>query len=337
MGSIADRWLSCSDKFVTRLKPSPDAKLPAHSQKVYVCSANHQHEAEIYSQSCDLRICPDCARMHSARLVARYLPKCQDLMHDHETSFRFRTIMFSLPYALTEPDIREKLISGFEQVYEVMDSLMSSRCSWKEKQGFIVTSEFGEKGMKLHYHVIHYGQYLDQSELSRAWNKATGGAAQVVFVRGFPYQGLTVEQTLKEVLKYATKFYSKDKITGLVTYLPAQLMPLLAQAIDRTRRVRAYGVFYNLPEPVRSDHLCNTCQAPMRAIPVDYFVTFCNTGFLPLEWKEARTEALLHLKLADNSHSLTSGLAPPDSRNIRERQMLMAEIEKIRIQQKDDW
>jgi hypothetical protein len=337
MAKEASRWLSCADRFVTRLKPAPDAKLPAQSQKVYVCSANHHHEAEIYSQSCDLRICPDCARMHSARLVARYLPKCQELMHDHATSFRFRTIVFTTPYSLTDTDIREKLLCGFKQVYKVMDSLMSTRGPWKDKQAFLVTSEFGESGRKLHYHVIHYGIYLDQSELSRAWSQQTGGAAQVVFVRGFPYQGLTVEQTLREVLKYATKFYSKDKVTGIVTYLPPHLMPVLAKAIEKTRRVRAYGLFYNLPEPDRSDHLCNTCEAPMLAIPLDYFVIFCNTGFLPLEWNAARHESLLNLKLADNSHSLTSGLAPPDSRDIRERQMMMAEIEKIRIQRKDDW
>lgn len=337
MATIAERWLSCSDKFVTRLKPAPDAKLPLNAEKVFVCSGNHHHEAQIYSQSCDLRICPDCARMHSARLVARYLPKCQELMHDHKTSFRFRTIVFTTPHVLTDPEIRKKLLCGFKQVYRVMNKLMSTRGNWKNEQGFLVTSEFGETGKHLHYHIIHYGQYLQQSELSRAWSEATDGAASVVFVRGFPYIGLTVEQTLKETLKYATKFYNKDKATGVITHFQAELMPVLAEALRETRRVRAYGVFYNLPEPVRADHLCDTCQAPMVAIPVDYFVTFCNTGFLPLEWQNARTDALLNLKPADKSLSQSSGIPPPDPIGERKRQMLMSQIEKIRVQRKDDW
>lgn len=334
---IAARWLSCSDSFFMRVKPSPETKIPVTSEKIYVCSGNHHHDAEIYSQSCDLRICPDCARRHAARLAARYLPVMQELMHRHTKSYRFRHIMFSSPYALTDPDIREKYLCGFKQVYKVMDSLMSSAGHWKSEQGFLVTAEFGEQGQKLHYHVIHYGQYLKQSDLSRSWSEQTAGDACVVWVKGFPYAGMSIEDTLKEVLKYAVKFYSKDPVSGEIKALPPAVLPILAKVLEKTRRIRAYGLFFDIPEPARADHLCQTCGAGMVGIPVDYFVTFCNTGFLPLDWLNARTESGLNLKPADNSQSLTSGLAPPDSQNIRERQMLMAEIEKIRIQHKDDW
>lgn len=270
-------------------------------------------------------------------LAARYLPRMQELMHRHTKSYRFRHIIFTSPYALTDPDIRVKYLCGFKQVYRSMESLMTRDDDWKSEQGFLVSAEFGETGQKLHYHVIHFGQYLDQGDISRAWQKQTGGDAYVVFVKGFPYQGMTIEETLQEVLKYAVKFYSKDPVSGEVKALPPAVLPTLAKVLEKTRRVRAYGVFFNIPQPERTPHTCEACGARMVGIPVDYFVTYCNTGFLPSDWLHARTESALRFKPADNSHSLTSGLAPPDSQNIRQKQMLMAQIEKIRIQRKDDW
>jgi len=154
-------------------------------------------------------------------------------------------------------------------------------------------------------------------------------------VKGMPYTGCTIEETLQEVLKYAVKFYSKDPVSGEIKALPASVMPILAKTLEKTRRVRAYGVFFNIPEPDRAAHSCQACGARMVCIPVDYFVTFCNTGFLPLEWKAAGEEAGLHLKLADNSHLLTSGIPPPNNQTQALRQVQMDWATKVR--QKDDW
>lgn len=335
MASMASRWLSCSENCFTRLRPLSDTVLPKTAEKVYVCSGDHHHEAEIYSQTCDLRICPVCARRHSARLVARYLPKMQELLHSHHPTFRFRHIVFTSPAALTDPDIKEKLQRGFKLVERVMSKLMyHKKRDWKTEQGFLSTSEFGENGLKLHYHVIHYGQYLNQADLAAAWRQATGGEAEIVFVRGFPYPGLTVEETLREVLKYAVKFYSEDATTGAISAIPAQLMPVLAKVLERTRRIRSYGLFYDIPEPDRPAHSCETCGAPMVGIPVDYFVTFCNTGFLPPEWRLLTGDDALHLKLADKSSSMSSGASPPGAGIQALRQVQMSWVMKMKA--KDD-
>jgi len=335
MSKLSARWLSCSENCFTRLRPVEGAKLPPAAEKVYVCSGDHHHEAEIYSQTCDLRICPVCARRHSARLVARYLPTMLELMHSHHRTYRFRHIIFTLPYPLTDPDIRKKHLRGFKQVELVMSALMEAKNpDWKSEQGYLCTSEFGEEGSKLHYHVIHYGRYLNQADLSARWEDATGGAARVVFVKGFPYAGLTVEETLREVLKYAVKFYHQDEATGAITAIPAELMPLLARALEKTRRIRSYGLFYGIPEPDRPPHLCSQCQSEMVGIPVDYFVTFVNTGFLPLEWRRLTDDDALHLKPADKSSHTSSGASPPAAGIQALRQQQMAWVAKMR--KKDD-
>jgi len=334
LSKIAERWNSCCDTPKTKIKPAPGVTLPRTAETVYVCKGDHRHEAEIYSQSCDLRICPECARRQAARLVHRYLDFFNDLAHQHHKTYRFRHIVFTSPYALTDPDIRKKYLCGFKQVYKTMSAVMSEKCpGWKTSQGFLVGAEFGETGHKLHYHVIHYGQYLNQSDLSRAWKEATGGEAYVVFVRGFPYPGHSIEETLREVLKYCVKFYSQDETSGQIEAIPAHLMPCLARVLEKSRRVRTYGLFFKIPEPDGRDHLCATCGSKMIGIPVDYFVTFCNTGFLPLEWK-SQISGGLDLRPADKSFSLSSSLDPPDTKIIAARQLELSKAMSAR--KKDD-
>jgi len=343
---VAERWLSCSDAFTTKILPKPGVKLPVTAEKLYVCSSDHNHDAVVYSQSCDLRICPDCARMHSARLVARYLPKCEELLHSHHRTYQFRKIVFSspfplwrgVPFPLNGDWIRERLQENFARVAAVMDEVISEHCpDWKSEQGWFAGVEFGEEGRKLHFHVVHYGRYLDQGKLSSAWKKATEGDAYVVDVRSFVRKGKTLEESLKETLKYATKFYSKDKVTGEVTYIPAWLMPVLAEAIEGTRRIRSAGVFYNLPEPDRAKHSCQACGEKMVAIPRDWFVIFCNTGLFPAEWDAQTQDAVLHLKPADKSSSQTSGISPPTLADIRKKQMQFSITQKLRWQSKDEF
>lgn len=338
MPDMAERWLSCSDHPISKIKASPGAKLPANAEMILVCSGDHTHDAEIVTQTCDLRICPDCARRHSARLAARYTPKMLELLHQHHNTYRFRLVTFTLPYSLEAPDIREKYLAGFDQVYRVMDEMMSVKNpDWKKEQGFVVASEFGSEGYKLHYHAIHWGQYLDQGELCRRWFTATDGAAQIVDVRALVRKGKPIEEAVKEVFKYAVKFFSKDKITREVKCIPANFIPALAHVLDKTRRVRAYGVFFNIPEPEPEIHSCEACGSAMTGIPVSYFEIYCNTGMLPKDYWLANRSAELLLKPADKS-PVKSTASPPESPvGSRQRQMEMDILKKLRWQGKDEF
>lgn len=334
----AKRWLSCSDHPITKINAKPGAKLPANAEMVMVCSGNHTHDAEIVTQTCDLRICPDCARRHAARLAARYTPKMLELLHQHHRTYRFRLVTFTLPYSLADDNIKDRYLAGFDQVYRVMDEMLSKKGQdWKSDQGFTVTAEFGSEGLKLHYHVIHYGQYLEQGELCRRWFTATDGAAQIVDVRALVRKGKPLEEAVQEVFKYAVKFFSKDKDTREVKCIPANLMPVLSSVLAGTRRIRSYGVFYNVPEPPPGEHTCEACGSAMVGIPVAYWETFLNTGFLPNELWKANREAELLLKPADKSPVKSTASPPENPIGSRLRQMEMEITRKIRHQRKDEF
>lgn len=338
LDKVADRWLTCSENPITKINAKSGAKIPANAEMLFVCSGNHMHDAEVVAQSCDLRICPDCARRHSARLAARYTPKMLELLHQHHPTYRFRLVTFTLPYPLTDPDIREKYLRGFDQVAQVMDGIMSETSpDWKSKQGYIVAAEFGAEGYKLHYHCIHYGQYLPQGDLKRRWIEATDKAAEIVDVRSLFRKSESLEKNVKEVFKYAVKFFSKDKITGEVKCIPAEFVPMLARVLSDTRRVRAHGVFFNIPEPQSEIHSCSSCGEKMVGIPVSYFETYCNTGLLPNEYYRRLREAVLPSKPADKSPTKSTASPPPDPIGSRTRQMQMDFVKKLRWQRKDEF
>lgn len=337
MPEMSTRWLSCSDHPISKIMPVSGATLPPAAEVVFVCKGDHTHEAEVYAQTCDLRICPDCARRHAARLAARFIPKMLELFHNHHRTYRFRLVTFTLPYSLEEPDIKDRYKEGFKSVYRVMCEMMEQKNpDWKSEQGFVIASEFGAQGYKLHYHVIHYGQYLEHAELQRRWFTATDGNAFIVDVRAFPRKNETIEESVREVFKYAVKFFSKDKDTREVKCIPAQLVPALARCLDKTRRVRAYGVFFRLPEPDSKGHLCEACGAEMVAIPVTYFEIYCNTGMLPAEyWRASRDRELL-LKPADKSPPQSTASPPEVTESPHVEQPRMPGFEKAR-KKDEDW
>lgn len=337
LSEMSERWLSCSENPITKIIAGPGVKLPSAAEVVFVCAADHKHECEIFAQTCDLRICPDCARRHAARLAARYAPKMIELAHHHHRTYRFRLVTFTLPYALTDKDIRKKYLRGFKQVERVMAEMMTPKCpDWKAEQGFIVAAEFGSEGLKLHYHVIHYGQYLEQAELARRWFTATDGVASIVDVRKLAREGKPLEEAIQEVFKYAVKFFSKDKITRQVKCIPAELIPVLAGVLDKTRRVRAYGVFFKIPEPDGAGHLCEACGSEMVGIPVSYFEIFCNTGMLPNEYWRAKNDDRLLLKPADKSPPQSTASPPENPESPPWHQKDLGFLKNIR-RQDGDW
>lgn len=301
--------------------PSSRENLPDNAATVWLCSDDPNHKAALFMPTCDLRICPDCAARATARLAARYIPKAVEL----ETSggkYHLRHIVFTTPISLTSdiPENINKKVKKYSRLPKAaMDRVQSLGKlygrDWKT-EGAIQSFEFGADGLKLHFHIIQYGAYLPQKELSEAWTSVTKNEASVVYIRAIDSSSPeSIQSDVIETLKYSVKFWSIDKETNEYVYLEPTVMPHLLRVLKGVRRVKSWGSFYNLPKPKAEKFKCEECHKDMIRLGVDGWQNW-------IEMREAgirlvrrmRQEAFLNLKLANKSKKarLYESKSPPD-------------------------
>lgn len=296
LSDVATNFRNCSN-FPKTAVSSETVWFPPETETVWVCSDNPQHHNVIFSNTCDCRICPDCARRNVARLAARYVPLAIRLSNEN-SRHTLRHIILTTPYSLEDDDIEEKWAFFTSMVISIFDELLNE--NWRKNQGLLVAFEFGETGHKLHAHILHYGQYISQAELSVKLSNATHGEASIVWIRSL--MGKTEkdkEHAIIETLKYSVKFWKTDA-TGAPHYIDPALMPKLHNLLKGTRRIRSYGLFYGIGEPETMPFSCPDCGKPMARLGLEHWPIYKQTGFLRHEW-DAIKRSTLNLKLANKS------------------------------------
>lgn len=298
----AERWDYCDDSpryVIDRNK----IEIPPSAETVWVCSAASDHDAVLFSSSCDMRICPDCASTHSARLLRRYMPIIAELMTKHP-SYRLRTLTFTRSIDIHHPDFAKIASNGFGFIQKAMIQVVGKNWN-KNGAGLIANWEIGSNGLKLHYHAIYFGNWVDQKRLSNAWKKLTGGD-YVVWVAAVKHNDGDWQGAVSETLKYATKFYKEDKATRERMFLDPEIVIKLFLALKNTRRIRSYGSLYRLGDEEEQPFCCSDCNAKMIKIGIEYFEIWRETGFTPEGWKESIRNSLLQYRTADKYMPITA-------------------------------
>lgn len=276
---------------------------------VATCGADHSHYQALEVRTCHLRFCPVCARKDSQKLVAKYEQKLREATAGADRAYRFRMITLTTDVSLFDPDINEKFRAMYQRVSSLFDNLLGQgRPYWSQKshrkytgEGYLCSAEFGEDGRKLHFHVLFFGRYIQQSDLSANWCAITG--YRVVWIEKLRH-GL--KDGLKEALKYVTKF-SKERTGAYAGFPDAEMIARLAQVYHATRRVRTRGLFYNLPTPEEiieagDDNKPVACPECLNRLVM----------FSPESWDMQHPEMTcrqLHLKLRNKFHARAT--SPP--------------------------
>lgn len=282
-GDADEFWACAGDEASFWTTTPPQLGADSNAARVYVCPA---HGAKIIRKTCHLRICPDCARRAANRLLARYIPTIQEALHAHHHKYRFRKIVLTTPFCLTDSDAKAQYRRLKKCLQKVFDELLPK--SWRKDQGYIVADEWGTDGLKLHFHILFYGQWLDNKirngyPLSTAWRKVTGGDCEVVYIAGVSAE--RVEAEVVETLKYCVKFWKSDPETGETERLSPDLMVILHHVLKGERRVRSYGIFYRLN--VLSDRRpsCPVCSEELTRMTICQYNIWAITGWMPAEQK----------------------------------------------------
>ena len=207
-----------------------------------VCKSDPTHFAKPIPHTCKLRICPECAHRESARLLKRYMPHIRRAVKHGKKRYRLRHIILTAGYDVRHPEAKKQYRKLWKSVSKLFDTLLGK--GWtKTGQGYIPSCEFGEHGHKLHFHILFFGEYLEQRRISQVWEKLT--TWKVVYIR----EVKNPKKAASEVLKYCCK----------LTELDPHDIPCLLEIIKGSRRIRSRGIFYNLPKEPQQPATCEEC------------------------------------------------------------------------------
>lgn len=177
---------------------------------------------QVHANRCgQWRLCPTCARVHS-RKVARRLERLRGQVPSRP-GYRWR--LLTLPVK-TDGQYRRALrvaVDGFSRLW--------ARHLKRLGAGAYRTVEFGELRGNAHAHVLYYGPWVDQRDLSRWWEAETG--SYVVDVRQVGKRG-DFAGAVAEVCKYICKMSSAP---------PDRAVDLFV-AMKGSRMAQAYGVLF---------------------------------------------------------------------------------------------
>lgn len=179
----------------------------------------HCGNAERRPLSCDLRVCPICAKGQARRVFHRYAPA---LRFASGHGYRLKLITLTVRKTTVEADVARisKLIPRF------VDAAL--RCPGF---GALFALEVGPSG-NVHAHGVYFGPYQDQGALSRTWFDLTGDSP-IVDIRAWRGKRLGA---LREALKYAIKAGAVEPILAATAEV----------AMKGRRRVRSYGLFFGV-------------------------------------------------------------------------------------------
>lgn len=283
---------------------------------VIACSENSDHFAALHTATCQLAFCPDCARRDANRLCEIYLPRVRQVVKENKRSeYRLRRVTLTRSLSLWDTDITDQMDRAWTDVNTLFDVLCGDP-AWSEPahpcytdEFYIASSEFGESGNKLHFHVLFFGRWIDQQRLSDLWKSINSTGDYIVDIRA----GGSTVKNLKETLKYVAKFTKSYALRDgeKVALLPdPRFIARLAQVLHGTRRVRTRGSIRTVTEELTEvsdgviEELCPECGAAL-------------VSWLPNYWQSLHAESdldLLHLKRVDNFRNWHGGSirAPPE-------------------------
>lgn len=299
MVAEGDQFEQCSDP-AQFFSLHTGESMPDSAVSVIACSSDPTHHAKALCPSCDYRTCPDCAHRQAARLLDRYMPVMQKHFDQPRPGWRFRKIVFTTSINARHPQISNIINDCYKKLRKLLEQQLKphklSEC------GFVVAHEFGPNGHKLHFHILAYCPYLDIHQLKAAWEDATGWH-QVFIEQIAPDQRQeTLAGAVAEVLKYTTKFWKRRK-NGDIEYIDPALVPVLHKVLHGTRRVRSWGLFYNIAVE-ETPVCCNVCNSPLTLMSPTEYDIWLETGWLPDQQDSYLTSDggdSLGLKLANKS------------------------------------
>ena len=318
LGHVAYRLRLCSSVF-----------------QVEICTADPNHAPKAFPMRCGLAICEECAQRESYRKLSSYLPALQKLLTpnpDFPDNFLFKLTLTS-PFELHDLSsatfkakqnlVRKFLNAYFYEYFEKKGKLSKGeisrgRCDLKKHGiGGLRSAEFGERGKRLHWHMLMYAPYMPKPDVWRVWTDVTDGQCINVDIAGIKARdggklrdAGDIIGAVQEIVKYATKF----------SELPASDVPQLYKVLKGNRRFESFGVLYNqsFNDSEEIERTCKECSGKLETLRVGQYVTRCMNRGVDIDDSVAdEVERGIALYLS-RDYEITLGKSPALHRKARD-------------------
>ncbi len=226
--------------------------------------------------SCDLRVCPICARRR-AQVLRKKLQTAWETRKPHRKMGLY-FLTFTLRYNPEDPhDVSVEGLSSRRERCAKAWSRVWRRYLKDRASGAVRAIEVSARGA-VHLHVLYYGRRPDIEEVRKQWMWEVGNSP-MVNVRYVRKPG----KAICELAKYVTKGASPAKTKNLGGARGEYTDPILAARIEIAfsahRAVECYGSWRGIAEDEEEEQetfegeACTKCGLVGEWIPVSYEVT----------------------------------------------------------------
>jgi len=232
---------------------------------VGVCVSNPNHEGLYHPFSCNDRACPVCSRRRSAQLSSQITKPIMELAQRAPRGYRLRHLVLTTDHGLfdySEADMRD-LVKTLRKSIRIMLQGYFTRTDKKGRKvpdkwlGGLIAAEFGEKGRKLHFHVLLLSRFVRMNDLLAMWNDTNQGHGYIGHIREVDKTAISA---IDEVCKYATKGLKDSSEDTSIEETLARVHFVL----KGVRRVQGFGVFYNMDrDDQEAEVCCPECGSPV--------------------------------------------------------------------------
>ena len=228
-------------KRMTLRRQADRLEVCGHEYTVLRCSGCKR--AIVGPRRCECRVCPDCARKYAACVRSRQ----QEL---------FKTIRITKTHRFAFLTLTKKTYRGYRPtskqartVHKHVRKLLNTLWPKRSGCGAFSVLEVG-KDWNLHVHILLYGHYVPQSQISSLWEELTGDS-KIVDIR-------TVRKTrtaLNYLLKYVTKPPNSEDPKETAYYV---------DLLIGLRRIHTFGIFYGRRLATRPSCPCPLCGGKLK-------------------------------------------------------------------------
>jgi hypothetical protein len=224
------------------------------------CPNNHRWKV---GYQCGNRYCQNCGPKRVSKVLAEAIAKLRPVAEDIRASNRsavVASIDFTWRNTGRMPDRNE--IRFFNACIKKCFRILAKKFRFTRRDyGLMWCNEFGGSNTNLHAHGVYVGPWIPQTkqkkELSKAWEKATGGLAKIASIKLKKDFAMAVAHAVK----YPAKFVERST--------PERLAQL-ERAFHGVRRLHNLARFYNVVAPEVENQLdfctCPICKAPLQEI-----------------------------------------------------------------------